>query len=203
MKRQIIIIGGGDNFETYEEYLNFLRNFPVEIERYKAGKEDWKKWLGKVLSNEFDVIKPEMPNTWNAQFEEWKIWFEKFIPYLNDGVIFIGHSLGGSFLAKYLAINTFPKKIKAVFVVAGAFGDNVPEYKLLDFTPPEDLKNFESQVEKIFLYHSKDDEVVPFSDLEKFSKKLPNAVPRLFEDRGHFIIEEFPELLEDIKSLYF
>ncbi len=65
-----------------------------------------------------------MPNKTNAQFEEWKIWFEKFIPFLNDGVILVGHSLGGVFLAKYLSENKFPKKIGGVFLVSAVYEKN-------------------------------------------------------------------------------
>jgi hypothetical protein len=45
------------------------------------------------------------------------------------------------------------------------------------------------------------DPVVPFSDLEVFKNKIPNAVARVFEDRKHFNGEEFPELVDDIKSI--
>ena len=57
------------------------------------------------------------------------------------------------------------------------------------------------QTEKIDLYHSKDDPVVPFSDLSKYQEALPNAKSRIFDDRKHINQEEFPELLNDILSL--
>ena len=62
---------------------------------------------------------------------------------------------------------------------------------------PENLKNIEA--EKIFLYHSKDDPVVPFSHAEKFMQYL-DAELLVFEDKGHFQVEEFPELLANIKN---
>jgi len=54
--------------------------------------------------------------------------------------------------------------------------------------------------EKYFLYHSKDDPIVPFMDLEKYLKALPTAKEMIFEDRGHFSVENFSEILENIKS---
>jgi predicted alpha/beta hydrolase family esterase len=54
------------------------------------------------------------------------------------------------------------------------------------------------QTKNIYLYHSKDDPVVPFSALEKFARALPLAYTRIFEDRKHINQSEFPELAEDI-----
>ena len=48
----------------------------------------------------------------NARYEEWKIWFERMIPFLNDNVILVGHSLGGIFFVKYLSENLLPIKSK-------------------------------------------------------------------------------------------
>lgn len=113
----------------------------------------------------------------------------------------MGHSLGGVFLAKYFSEEDFSKEIIATFLVSAPYGDNPSEYKLLDFSLPQSLEKFEKQGAQIFIYHSEDDDVVPFTDLDKYSKTLPEAKRRIFKDRGHFNQEEFPELVEDIKSL--
>ena len=103
MKKQILVIHGGDTFATQEEYLSFLRNYEINIERYKTNTDDWKPWLREVLGDEYEVILPAMPNKFNARFDEWKLWFEKITPFLNDEIVLIGHSLGGAFLARYLS----------------------------------------------------------------------------------------------------
>jgi predicted alpha/beta hydrolase family esterase len=198
MKKQIVIIHGGDTFATQEDYLKFLRNFEIDIERYKTSETDWKPWLRKMLQEKYEVIIPQMPNKFNAQYEEWKLWFEKFIPFLNDEVILIGHSLGGIFLAKYLSENIFPKKIKAVMLVSAVYDKDSDGNSSLSFSLPSALN---LQTDKVFLYHSKDDPVVPFSALEKYQKALPEAVARALEDKKHINQEEFPELLEDLVSL--
>ena len=139
-----------------------------------------------------------MPNKTNAQFDEWKVWFKKLIPFLHDNVILIGHSLGGTFLAKYLSENRFEKKIKAVFLVGAVYDKDDDGYSVVSFSLPEKLN---LQTVNTMIYHSKDDPVVPFSSLGKFQQALPNAKIRIFEDRGHLNMPEFPELLEDIKNL--
>ena len=198
MKKQVVIIHGGDTFGTYEEYLNFLLKYSIDIERYKFDKDDWKKWLREDLGEGYEVILPIMPNKTNARFEEWKLWMDKIVPFLNDDVIFVGHSMGGSFLVKYLSENKFPKKIKAVFLVSAMFDYDDDGYSLQSFSLPEKL---DLQTDKVYLYHSKDDEVVPFRSMDNLKSKLPNAVTRIFEDRGHMNQETFPELATDIKDL--
>lgn len=198
MSKQIIVIHGGDTFETYDKYLSFLRDYEINIERYKTNKNDWKPWLREKLGDEFEVILPIMPNKTNAVFSEWKLWFEKLIPFLNDGVILIGHSLGATFLAKYLSENKFSKKISGVLLVGAVYNKDCEGYPLASFSLPS---NLDLQTDNIFLYHSEDDPVVPFSALRDYKKALPQAVTRVFKDRQHLNQTEFPELAEDILRL--
>lgn len=197
MKQQILIIGGGEVFRGYEEYLDYLRQYKIESLK-SAQFQDWKNNLEKDLDEEFEVIYPKMPCKRNAKFLEWKIWVEKYFPFLRDDVILIGHSLGGSFWLKYLSENDFPVSISQLHLVAAPINDN--QEFLGDFKPLEDLSNISQQAENIYLYHSKDDPVVLFSDLEEISSKLPSAEKIIFQNHGHFRIEHFPELVERVKK---
>jgi len=142
-----------------------------------------------------------MPSKYNAKYLEWCIWFDKVIPHLHDGVVLVGHSLGGIFLAKYLEEGSMPMQIKGTFLVAAPFEECEPGESLADFALPERLEHFVAQAGKLFLYHSEDDPVVPFGALAKYKEKLPDATIRTFTDRGHFLGPEFRELMVDIKSL--
>ena len=88
----------------------------------------------------------------------------------------------------------------STFIISAPYNDKDKNYSLADFNLPENLKKFEVQGGKIFIYHSKDDPVVDFADFEKYKKALPNAQTRVFTDRGHFNQEFFPELVADVKS---
>jgi len=198
MKQQIIAIHGGDAFPTYERYLAFLRNFQMEFE--KLNTKGWKNNLNDVLGEDYEVVLPKMPNSFNSRYLEWKIWFEKFFPIVRDNVILIGHSLGGSFLAKYLSEEDFSKKIKTTFLVAAPY-DIDGDQALVEFVPPDSLEKLAAQGGEIHLYHSKDDPVVAFFELKKYQDRLPNAKTTIFEDRGHFNQEEFPEIVAEIKKL--
>jgi len=199
MKKQIIVIHGGDTFRTYKEYLKFLKTIELDFDRFKSGRKEWKTSLGEKLGRNFEVVLPAMPNKINAKYPEWKIWFEKLTPHIKSGVVLVGHSLGGIFLAKYLSENKSPKKIKAVFLVAAVYDKDSDGHPVLSFSLPQKLN---LKTKKIYLYHSKDDPIVPFSALEKYRKLLPEAEVRVFKNKGHFNEETFPEIVKDIKSLY-
>lgn len=198
MSKQLFVIHGGDSFETYEEYLAVLRAIVLDLGR--ATFKGWKQQLPLVLGDEVEVIQPRMPNPNNAKYLEWKIWFEKHIPYMQDQVIFIGHSLGGIFLAKYLSEETFPKQICATLLVAAPYATD-SQNSLGDFNLKIGLEKFEEQGGEIFLFQSKDDEIVPYADAERYHEKLSNAHLMMFDDRGHFHTEEFPEIVEVIKQI--
>jgi predicted alpha/beta hydrolase family esterase len=199
MKKQVLLIHGGSTFDTYRDYLSFLKNLKIDLNRYRKTK--WSDSLRKELGNRFDVLLPRMPNPMNAKYNEWKILFKKMAPLLDNNVILIGHSLGAIFLAKYLSENKFPKKILATMLVSPPYDDEGMEESLGDFVLPKSLDRLNKQGGKIFIYQSKDDLVVPYSHLEKYKKALPNAIVREFKKRGHFDQPRFPELVKDIRGL--
>lgn len=199
MKKQVIFIHGGETFDTYDEYIEYLKTTEFDPDKFKS--KLWKDSLEEELGNDFQVIAPVMPSKYNSKYNEWKIWFEKTFPFLENNVILIGHSLGGIFLAKYLSENDFPKKISATYLIAAPFDDTDSEYSLADFALPLTLEKFEEQGGKIFIYQSEDDPVVPFADLEKYAKALPTAKIVVFKDKEHFMQEEFPELIQSILQL--
>lgn len=197
MKQQIFVIHGGTAFDSYDEYVAYLRSKTVDLD--KLVSKDWKDRLQGNLDDDFTVYLLKMPNSQNAKYLEWAIWFEKYIPLMNEGALLVGHSLGAVFLAKYLAENRFPKTIKGVFLVAAPYDDDEGR-KLPEFAITAPLAQLGAQAGKLFFYHSKDDPVVAFSELSRYERELPAATYRIFEDRLHFNMESFPEIVEDIKN---
>lgn len=205
-KQQILYIHGGDAFSDYNNFLSFLQNIPV---RNLPGTEDkpfWSKTAWDKLTEEgYEVFTPTMPNKINAKYEEWRIWFERYFEYLNDDVILIGWSLGGYFLAKYLVENKTPFTIKALFLIAPLFenedaendGDDGGDFSFAT----ENVRTLLDRTDKICLFHSKDDPIVPIRHSEMFKEAVPEAEFITFEDKNHFLVEEFPELISKIKAL--
>ncbi|MBI2644219.1 MAG: alpha/beta hydrolase [Candidatus Wildermuthbacteria bacterium] len=191
--KQVVVIHGGDSFHTYKEYVRSLKHWKVSIGSFRA-KTDWKGNLSKDLGKKYDVLMPRMPNRTNARYVEWKIWFERMFPYLKNGVVLVGHSLGGAFLAKYLSENSFPKKISGLLLVA-------PPYDYGDFAPKGSLQKIAKQCKSIHVYQSLDDPVVSPKEAEKYKAKLPEIEPHVFKNRGHFSQEHFPELVQLIEKV--
>ncbi|CAN5174519.1 hypothetical protein BH09PAT1_BH09PAT1_7310 [soil metagenome] len=195
--QQVVVIHGGNAFENYQDYLASLKSRDVSLEDLR--RKDWKGSLATSLGDKFDILTPRMPNSNNARYLEWKIYFENLLPLFDEDIILVGHSLGGIFLAKYLSENKYPKNIKAIFLIAAPFNTKI-RHPLVDFnlTPP--LIRLKNQAGKVFIYHSIDDKVVHMANSKFYLKELPEAVMRSFTDRGHFNFESLPELVDDLKS---
>jgi len=198
-KKQIVIVHGGTTFARQEEYLSYLKFRDVTLDTFLMHR-DWKPSLPAALGEGYEILVPQMPNKTDARFEEWVLWFDRIVPFLKDGTVLVGHSLGGIFLAKYLSVRILPKKIGALILIAAPF-DAVAGESLGDFALPVSLSGTEKQVEKIFLFYSKDDPVVPFEQMIKYEEAFPKAVVKIFTDRQHFNQEEFPELIQFLREV--
>lgn len=195
--QHVVVIGGGDAFDTYDAYLAALRERTFDLERLRA--KGWKSSLSSALGEEFDVLSLRMPCPDNAKYLEWKIVFEKFLLLLSEPAVFVGHSLGGIFLAKYFSEEHSFEKVKVLFLVAAPFED-ANGYSLVDFSITDDLRGLKSSGIPVHLYQSEDDTIVPYSNFKRYAEALPSAVRHSFTDRWHFVQEEFPELVEDIRN---
>lgn len=204
MKQQVFYIHGGESFLKHENFIERLKT--VDLWHMQSGGQDVpKKWthnLQSELGDGYEVILPPMPNKQNAKFEEWKIWFERHFEHLNEGTVLIGCSLGAMFLAKYLTNHDVPFKPAAIILMAGAY--DLPGFSDKDcgdfLIKPEEVSILGKKYEKLLILHSKDDFLVPFSHGEALAQALPEAEFVTFEDKNHFLIEEFPELIQKIKS---
>jgi len=203
MKRQVIYIHGGEAFSRYEAFLENLRSRPVRNLPWLERSSIWVDSLRVDLGDEFEVFMPSMPNKQNARYLEWKIWFERHFEYLRDGVQLVGWSQGGYFLARYLSEEVPPFKISHLVLIAAPFGpDDFGGEDGGDFAFNQDLlPNLAIKANKITLFHSKDDPVVPFSHAERYAAALPTCQLVASQDKGHFVVERFPELLEVLRSV--
>lgn len=189
--RTIVIIGGGEAFDSDAEYLAAIQNWSV---RFYDGTSGWKTAFYRDLSGRFNVLLPTFPCKQNAKYAEWKLFFEKFAPALEpETTVYVGHSLGGIFLAKYFSEN--PIRARSLHLIAAPFE------KCGTFELVRDLSNVSKNVSNIHLWHSKDDPVVPFDELAKYRAAMPMAETHVFEDRLHFNGERFDELEALFSSL--
>ncbi|MEJ2557124.1 MAG: alpha/beta hydrolase [Anaerolineae bacterium] len=115
-------------------------------------------------------------------------------------IILVGHSVGGSILLKYLSEENVKKPIVGIFLIATPYF-GAEDWQVDEVTLHEGFGSQLPQGAPIFLYHSRDDEWVPFAHLAMYAKQLPQATIREFDDRGHQFNNDLSEVASDIANL--
>lgn len=180
MKKQVLFIqGGGEG--AYEE----------------DGK--LAAYLRDALGDTYDLHYPQMPNEEAPEYEAWKAQIAESLAALDGEVILVGHSLGGSLLLKFLAEETSAKSVAGLFIISAPYW-RAEDWQVDDYMLPEAFAT-KLKVPQMFLYQSRDDEWVPFAHLGLYAEKLPQAVIREFDGRGHQFNNDLSEVVGDIKSL--
>jgi len=199
-KKQVIIIHGGSCWKTHAEYLADLRATKFAVGFFpRAG---WHKNLQKDLGPGFKVLLPDMPNWQNSRYEEWKIWFEKALAVSGADPVVVGHSLGGIFLIKYFSETPGHPKVRAIMLVGTPYKTASQNPDFGNFALKREPRRLGKLGPDVRFYHSQDDPIVDFADLEKYQKVLPGAAVKKYANRGHFIQNHFPDLAKDIRFFF-
>lgn len=198
-KTQILIIHGGSTFKNRKDYLRHLRTKKISPKKQISWAGDY---LEDELGKKFEIIRPRMPQPDNARYKDWKIFFERHLPYLKNRFILVGASLGGIFLAKYLSENKLQKKALSSYLICPPFDNTLSGEDLVGgFKLISDLSLIEKNSKIIRLLFSKDDDIVPIAHAEKYRQKLKNAKIAIYKrKKGHFKISKFPEIIKMIKN---
>ena len=152
--------------------------------------------LQNALGSAYDVHYPKMPTEDSATYEDWKTLIETELATLVGEVILVGHSVGGSVLLKYLSEVRVEKPIAGLFSMATPYWGADKFWTWDEVRLPQDVAKKLTSIPRIFLYHSRDDEVVPFSHLALYAAILRQATIREVDGRGH----QFGNNLADIAS---
>lgn len=159
--------------------------------------------LHSALGPGYEVRYPQMPNEEDAPYEQWKEKIESELERLEGQVMLVGHSIGASVLIKYLCESGARKSLAGIFLVAGPFwggdGWRYEGYEELELAQGAG-GNLPGSV-PVFLYHCRDDEIVPFDHLSLYAHILPQATAREIEEGGHQCNNDLSMVVEDIKGL--
>jgi predicted alpha/beta hydrolase family esterase len=156
--------------------------------------------LQKELGAAYDVHYPTMPLDEDADYLDWKAQIAAELAGHPDEVTLVGHSVGGSILLKFLSEEYVGRPIAGLFLIATPHfgGEGIWNYDVL--TLAQDFADKLSSIPRIFLYHSRDDEIVPFAHLALYAAKLPQAIIREFDGRGHQFRNDLADIASDIKK---
>jgi uncharacterized protein len=159
--------------------------------------------LQQVLGSDFKLHYPAMPDEDNAPYLKWRRRIEEELAGMSEPIILVGHSVGASVLAKYLSEAKLKQPVAGIFLLENPFwggaGWRYEGYEELEL-PKDTSRNFPQDV-PTFLYHARDDEVVPFAHLALYAQTFPWATVRELKEGGHQLGNDLSVVTSDIKSL--
>jgi predicted alpha/beta hydrolase family esterase len=104
MAHQVLFIQGGGADGTHDEWDDKL----VES-------------LGRELGPEYEIRYPRMPSEADPKYARWSAALEQEFRRLDDGVIVVGHSIGGTILINSLVEDPPERHLAGIFLVAAPF----------------------------------------------------------------------------------
>lgn len=194
--KQVLIIHGGSSYNSYDSYRSALAAQTLSYDRLLKSQK-WRDWLADEL-HDTAVLLPDFPNKQNAVYDEWCIFFEKLVPFLSSDTQLVGYSLGAMFLARYLNETILPIHLDRIILVSPCYNDESLED--LGSFKINSAKGVERSAREVHFFHSQDDPISPFTELQKFQKDIPSAISHIFTDRNHFFQPTFPELRDLINK---
>jgi predicted alpha/beta hydrolase family esterase len=167
---------------------------PTHYRSLPDGTGDWQLKLAATFAKNYKVITPQMPAPTKPNYEVWKSLLDKYVTKLKGEVVFVGHSLGGSFLVKYLAEESIEHKVAGLFIVSTPFNT------VKGFEVPTDLSKIYA-IENKMIYQCIDDVEVPYAHSLLFQERL-KANLNTFNGRGHYFKRtDFPEIIRDVRNV--
>jgi len=172
---------------------------------YGNPQENWFPWIKNELEKEgCKVIVPAFPTPENQTLEEWTKVFKPYIDLVDKDSIFVGHSLGPSFILSVLELLNI--QVKACYFVAGFVGLLNDDLDKINHTFTN--KNFnwpkiKSNCKKFFVVNSDNDPYISIKKAEELASHLNIKVTEI-KSAGHFNAKagflKFEKLLNMIKK---
>lgn len=167
----------------------------------REGSAGLLRYLKAELGSGFQVIAPKMPDPEDPQYAAWKVKLKEEIAALDDGAVLVGHSIGGSALFKFLSEEELGKSFAKVITIAAPFWGINSDWELENFTLAENFVSRSSLLPDVVLFHSIDDDTVPYNHLEKYLENIPSATVRQLPGSDHVFQEGLEELVAEIRKV--
>jgi predicted alpha/beta hydrolase family esterase len=178
MKKHVLFIHGGGN-----------NGYGIDTPMVES--------LRHALGDAYEVIYPKLQTDESVSDFGWPRQIGKKINEIKGDVILVGHSLGASFLLKYLSEAKVEKKIGGIFLLATPFWAGDEDWKQ-GLKLQDDFADKLPKKVPIFLYHNMDDEEVPIENLFSYAKILPQAILHKLAKGGHQFNNDLQFLAKDI-----
>jgi|SRR5215204_880639 len=164
------------------------------------GSDPFVARLREELGPGYEVLFPKMPDPDDPHYLPWSERIGQVLAEVDTPIVVVGHSLGGSVFLQHLAETDGREPIAGLLLVATPFWS--PSGWEAEWALPEDWPDADTALPPIFLFHSRDDEEIPFAHLDLYAKRLPSAEVHPLDGNGHLLDRgDLGEIVEKIRSL--
>jgi predicted alpha/beta hydrolase family esterase len=168
--------------------------------------ENWIPWLFKeVKSRNKNVLVPQFPSPDGQNYNNWERILLSYRAFFDEKTVFIGHSLGATFIANFVVKNEL--KPKKLILISGLYQKiGIPEFDDLNqsfFEEPNLLARLPNQCQDIQAIFGDNDPYLSQKVLNDFAD-LCGAKKTIITNGGHLNQTagylEFPLLLDLIQK---
>jgi uncharacterized protein len=165
------------------------------------GSEPFVARLRDQLGSGFEVSFPIMRDPDEQHYVPWSERIGQILGEADERLVVVGHSLGGSVVLKYLAETGRHEPIAGLVLVATPLWGREEEWEL-EWALPEGWPRAGTELPSTFLFHSRDDEEIPFAHLDRYAELLPDASAHPLDGNGHlFDRGDLSEILDAVRGL--
>lgn len=182
MANQVLFVhgGGGGSYEADAKLVTSLRS---------------------QLGADYVVRYPRMPNEEEPDYEVWKNAIAEELAAMGSGAILVGHSIGGSVIVRAVVDGGIGESLAGVFLLAAPFWYDHDFWRWDEVKLPPNAAERIPDGLPILLYHSRQDESIPFAHVEMYAQALPQATVRPLDGRNHQLNDDLTEVAQEIKLL--
>lgn len=160
--------------------------------------------LESLLGAGYQVRYPAMPGEDDPDYEQWKRAIARELEAACGDLFLVAHSAGGPMMLRYLAEEQ-ARAIAGLFLIAppypGPGGWSWEDWNMGELLSRAKFTAQVTDATQVFLYHSRDDRVVPFAHLALYAEQFPQATLRKLNGRGHQLANDLTEVARDIRSV--
>src|SRR5215203_5127589 len=128
----------------------------------------WRDWSSDVCSSDLDF--PIMPGLDDPHYVSWSERLGEILAEIDEPIVVVGHSLGASVFLKYLAEGRPAEQVSGIVLLATPYwGESDWE---AEWALPGGWPDATTELPPTHLFHSNDDEVITFSQLELYRERL-------------------------------
>jgi uncharacterized protein len=140
--------------------------------------------MRRELGPDYELRFPIMPHAaTDPHYVPWRDRLSEELDRAGERPVILGHSLGGSVALKSAAEGGLEVRVAGLVSAATPLWGEAEWER--EWALPEGWPERGPRLPPTHLFHSRDDEVIPFSSLESYEARLPDAAVHPLDGYGH------------------